>query len=75
MRKSGLGHWRWLLVLLFMLAERETEHLKCLELPTSQPNSHQEEEYDSHNHANDEVLAFEKFRNAERFGIIVIQLA
>ena len=63
------------MALLLTVAEGKTEHSKCLEFPTGQPNTHQKEKDHNHNHANDEVLALEKFHNAERFGIIVVQLA
>ncbi len=65
----------WLLVLLFSFTEGEAEHLKCLRFPASQPKTHQKEKDNNQDHGNDEVFAFKKFRDAKRFGIIVVQLA
>ncbi len=56
-------------------AQGETEHSECLALPTSQPNTHQKKKDDGHNHTNDEILAFEEFHDAKRFGVIIVQLA
>ena len=74
MDKSGLQYWGWLLALPF-LAQGETKHSKCLTLPTGQSNTHQEEEDNDHDHANDEILTLEEFCDAERLGVVIIQLA
>ncbi len=74
MGQSGLRYRGWFLALPFS-TQGETKHPKCLTLPTGQSNTHQEEEDNRHDHANDEILTLEEFSDTERLGVVVIQLA
>ncbi len=74
MDQLGLRYQGWLLALPFS-TQGETKHPKCLTLPTGHSNTHQEEEDNGHDHANNEILTLEEFSNTERLGVVVIQLA